>query len=108
MKTLLTIAFYFILGATIAQQNVGLNKSLTYFSDVGAYNEVISSAVATDSNYYLLMKVTNDSLNYNLILVKTDLQGNKLKSKNLSSDTSGHFTSSSDNTLIIDKDTTYW
>ncbi len=97
---LITLSF-----SGFAQQIAPFNKIVTFFSDSGIYHERIYSIVSTDSNYYLLMFVSNDSINSHLILVKTDLYGNKLAHKDLASDTSGHYLCYPDNTLLLDKDT---
>ncbi len=97
-----------ILGITLnsfAQQIQPFNEIFTYLSDSEVYNETIYSIVNTDSNYFLLMLVSNDSINSHLVLVKTDLYGNKIVHKDLASDTSGHYTYSPDNSLLLDKDT---
>ncbi len=105
MKKLLLIL---ILGLTInsyAQNIQPFNEIFTYLSDTGVYDETVYSVVSTDSNYFLLMLISNDSINRHLVLVKTDLYGNEIAHKDLASDTSGHYLSYPDNSLLLDKDT---
>lgn len=89
----------------LAQQIDPYNKIVTFFSDTNIYDEKIYSVVSTDSNLYLLMWVRNNIVNSHLIIVKTDLYGNKIAHKDLASDTSGHFLCYPDNSLLLDKDT---
>ncbi len=101
----LFIFVLFLLGIVcgFSQSNATYNKIKYYFGDSINSSANIKSVVQFDSNYYMAVDAYADSILYKVFIIKTDLEGNMIKSIDFGSDTIAYHAIEG-NGLIIDSD----